>query len=80
MLLGFYVSTMMNRWWSQLAKLPHLADVALSLNGITTPGKLASYLIFQNECSHIGAILAIFSLGISNCFVYAHLHIFLQRF
>ena len=40
MLLGFYTTTMMNRWWSQLSKLPHLADVALSLNGITTPGKL----------------------------------------
>ena len=40
LLLGFYVSTMMNRWWGQIVKLPHIADLAMELNGLTVPGKL----------------------------------------
>ena len=40
MLLGFFVSTIMNRWWSQLIKLPQLNDIAMVLNGIVTPGSL----------------------------------------
>ena len=43
LLLGFYVSTMMNRWWSQLVKLPQLGDVALILNGITSSGKIRCF-------------------------------------
>ena len=38
LLLGFYVSTMMSRWWGQIVKLPHLADLAMELNGLTVPG------------------------------------------
>ena len=34
LLLGFFVSTIMNRWWSQLMKLPQLNDVAMVLNGM----------------------------------------------
>ena len=40
LLLGFYVSTMMSRWWGQIVKLPHLSDLAMELNGLTVPGKL----------------------------------------
>ena len=40
LLLGFYVSTMMSRWWGQIVKLPHLSDLGMELNGLTVPGKL----------------------------------------
>ena len=39
LLLGFYVSTMMSRWWGQIVKLPHLSDLGMELNGLTVPGK-----------------------------------------
>ena len=31
-LLGFYVSTIMGRWWSQVRSLPQIEDVAFVLN------------------------------------------------
>ena len=37
MLLGFYVATMMRRWWSQLAALPDVKLVAMTLNSLSNP-------------------------------------------
>ena len=36
-LLGFYVSTMMRRWWEQIRHLPSVENVALTLNSIIGP-------------------------------------------
>ena len=33
-LLGFYVSNMMVRWWSQITNLPQIKGVAIVLNGL----------------------------------------------
>ena len=33
-LLGFYVSTIMGRWWTQLRSLPQIKDVAFVLNAL----------------------------------------------
>ena len=33
-LLGFYVSTIMGRWWSQIRSLPQIKDVAFVLNAL----------------------------------------------
>ena len=35
--LGFFVATMMGRWWSQISKLPDIASVALPLNAFIHP-------------------------------------------
>ena len=35
--LGFYVGTMMRRWWSQISKLPDITQVAMALNGFVEP-------------------------------------------
>ena len=35
--LGFYVATMMRRWWSQISKLPDITQVAMALNGFVQP-------------------------------------------
>ena len=39
LLLGFYASTLMRRWWGQVSKLPRLNDVAMVMNAIFQPGK-----------------------------------------
>ena len=31
---------MMSRWWGQIVKLPHIADLAMELNGLIAPGKV----------------------------------------
>ena len=36
--LGFYATTMMKRWWSQIVHLPRTSDVAMILNGVVVPG------------------------------------------
>ena len=36
-LLGFYVSTMMRRWWEQIRHLPSVENCALTLNSIIGP-------------------------------------------
>ena len=51
LLLGFYVSTMMGRWWGQIVKLPHIADLAMELNGLVAPGKL--FLIAKITYSNV---------------------------
>jgi hypothetical protein len=38
LLLGFYVSTMMGRWWKQITNLPRIEDLAMALNGLIQPG------------------------------------------
>ena len=38
LLLGFYASTLMRRWWGQVSKLPRLNDVAMVMNAIFQPG------------------------------------------
>merc|ERR1712062_782603 len=35
--LGFYMSTMMGRWWSQISKLPDITQVAMKLNALVCP-------------------------------------------
>ena len=35
--LGFYVATMMRRWWTQISKLPDITQVAMALNGFVQP-------------------------------------------
>ena len=35
--LGFYVATMMGRWWSQISKLPDINQVAMKLNALVCP-------------------------------------------
>ena len=44
LLLGFYASTLMRRWWGQVSKLPRLNDVAMVMNAIFQPGKVLSLL------------------------------------
>ena len=44
LLLGFYASTLMRRWWGQVSKLPRLNDVAMVMNAIFQPGINTSYL------------------------------------
>ena len=50
LLLGFYASTLMRRWWGQVSKLPRLNDVAMVMNAIFQPGinyaKLWYYVLF----------------------------------
>ncbi len=36
MLLGFYVATMMARWWTQICKLPEITGIAMTLNALVT--------------------------------------------
>ena len=36
-LLGFYVSTMMRRWWSQICHLPNVENIALTVNSVVGP-------------------------------------------
>ncbi len=38
LLLGFYVSTMMRRWWTQITHLPKIEDIAMTLNGLVISG------------------------------------------
>ncbi len=38
MLLGFYVSTMLSRWWSQVVNMPIISDLANTLNSSIYPG------------------------------------------
>jgi hypothetical protein len=40
MLLGFYASVIMVRWWTQITKIPNWEDMTLSLNGLILPGNL----------------------------------------
>ena len=54
LLLGFYVSTMMGRWWGQIVKLPHIADLAMELNGLVAPGRF--FLIAIITYSHVSII------------------------
>ena len=35
--LGFYVATMMKRWWDQISSLPDITPVAMALNGWVQP-------------------------------------------
>ena len=37
--LGFYVGSMMNRWWKQISALPDIRDVAITLNSLFKPSK-----------------------------------------
>ena len=39
--LGFYMSTMMGRWWSQISKLPDITQVAMKLNALVCPNNSA---------------------------------------
>jgi hypothetical protein len=39
LLLGFYVSTIMARWWSQIVHLPKIEELAMALNGSIRPGE-----------------------------------------
>ena len=39
--LGFYVATMMGRWWSQISKLPDITQVAMKLNALVCPNNSA---------------------------------------
>ena len=36
--LGFYVATMMKRWWEQVSKMPDITLVAMKLNALVNPG------------------------------------------
>ncbi len=38
LLLGFYISTMMKRWWSQVCNIPIISDLAIALNSSIYPG------------------------------------------
>ena len=49
LLLGFYASTMMKRWWDQTSKLPKLKDVAMVLNAIFQPG-ISDFSIKHGTC------------------------------
>ena len=39
-LLGFYVATIMKRWWAQITGLPKIADIAMVLNGLVMEGMM----------------------------------------
>ena len=49
LLLGFFVSTIMNRWWGQLVKLPQLADIAMILNGIITASRFVCFVFLYQR-------------------------------
>ena len=38
-LLGFFVATIVKRWWDQTSKIPRLEKLAISLNAIMQEGK-----------------------------------------
>ena len=42
-LLGFFVATIVKRWWDQTAKIPRLEKLAISLNSIMQEGKNLIY-------------------------------------
>ena len=42
-LLGFFVATIVKRWWDQTAKIPRLDKLAISLNAIMQEGKNLIY-------------------------------------
>ena len=41
LLLGFYVKTMISRWWRQLCSMPDITDVACALNAFVKSGMLS---------------------------------------
>jgi len=41
LLLGFYVKTMISRWWRQLCSMPDITDVACALNAFVKNGKIS---------------------------------------
>ena len=45
-LLGFFVATIIKRWWDQTSKIPRLEKLAISLNAIMQEGK---NLIYKKE-------------------------------
>ena len=45
-LLGFFVATIVKRWWDQTSKIPRLEKLAISLNAIMQEGK---NLIYKKE-------------------------------
>ena len=42
-LLGFFVATIVKRWWDQTSKIPRLEKLAISLNAIMQEGKTLTY-------------------------------------
>ena len=42
-LLGFFVTTILKRWWDQTSKIPRLEKLAISLNSIMQEGKNLIY-------------------------------------
>ena len=43
-LLGFFVATIVKRWWDQTSKIPRLDKLAISLNAIMQEGKNHIYI------------------------------------
>ena len=39
LLLGFYVSAMLGRWWKQITDLPNVSSVAMTMNALVMPGE-----------------------------------------
>ena len=47
-LLGFYVATIMKRWWAQITGLPKIADIAMVLNGLVMEGMMHIFMHFNS--------------------------------
>ncbi len=42
-LIGFYVSSMIHRWWQQKNLLPLIEDLSIHINMLTKPGIIVNY-------------------------------------
>jgi hypothetical protein len=47
LLLGFYVATLMVRWWKQITHLPRIEELAMALNGIIQPGDKGTHAALE---------------------------------
>ena len=55
-LLGFYVATIMKRWWAQITGLPKIADIAMVLNGLVMEGMRCFTLTSVDKVSHFKSL------------------------
>ena len=51
-LLGFFVATIIKRWWDQTSKIPRLEKLAISLNAMLQEGK-------HHVCKNLGYIVLV---------------------
>ncbi len=48
-LIGFYVSSIIARWWQQKTMIPCIEDIAVHFNALTKPGKYVVYATIGQE-------------------------------